>query len=159
MAEIVAGPAIARDLPNIRMQGRTLFIVGFLVLFLELACIRWFTAYVVFLQFFTNVALLAAGPLVPLDVFLTGGLAWRYGAPCVLALGPMFFAGVVFSRSFRDAPQPDLALGSNIAGSVVGGLAKSMSMLLGFQHLLLVALLLYVLSMWSPRARMAVAVP
>lgn len=105
------------------------------------------------------VLILAAGALVPLDVFLTGGLAWRYGAPCVLALGPMFFAGVVFSRSFRDAPQPDLALGSNIAGSVVGGLAESMSMLLGFQHLLLVALLFYVLSMWSPRARMAVAVP
>ncbi len=60
MAEIVANPAIARDLPKIRMQAWTLFIVGFLVLFLELACIRWFTAYVVFLQFFTNVALLAS---------------------------------------------------------------------------------------------------
>jgi hypothetical protein len=105
------------------------------------------------------VLILAAGALVPLDVFLTGGLAWRYGAPCLLALGPMFFAGVVFSRSFRDAPQPDLALGSNIAGSVVGGLAESMSMLLGFQHLLLVALLFYMLSMWSPRARMAVVGP
>ena len=40
--------------------ARELFLVGFLVLFLELACIRWFAAYVVFLQFFTNVILLAA---------------------------------------------------------------------------------------------------
>src|SRR4029453_15964501 len=32
---------------------------GFLVLFLELACIRWFAAYVIFLQFFTNVVLIA----------------------------------------------------------------------------------------------------
>src|SRR5579863_6428601 len=59
MTEFVAGRGIARDLPKIRMQARTLFIVGFLVLFLELACIRWFAAYVVFLQFFTNVMLLA----------------------------------------------------------------------------------------------------
>src|SRR6266851_1516274 len=60
MAEVAAGPAIARDLANVRMQAWNLFIVGFLVLFLELACIRWFAAYVVFLQFFTNVALLAS---------------------------------------------------------------------------------------------------
>ena len=60
MAEVAARPAIARDMPNIGLQARNLFIVGFLVLFLELACIRWFAAYVVFLQFFTNVALLAS---------------------------------------------------------------------------------------------------
>ena len=35
------------------------FLIGFLVLFLELACIRWFSAYVIFLQFFTNVVLIA----------------------------------------------------------------------------------------------------
>ena len=36
-----------------------LFIVSALVLFLELACIRWFPAHVVFLTFFTNTVLLA----------------------------------------------------------------------------------------------------
>src|SRR5688500_717811 len=41
-------------------DGFTLFLVGFLVLFFELACIRWFSVYAVFLQFFTNVVLLAA---------------------------------------------------------------------------------------------------
>jgi hypothetical protein len=49
----------ARDQLSIRQYGLNLFIVGFLVLFLELACIRWFSAYVIFLQFFTNVALIA----------------------------------------------------------------------------------------------------
>jgi len=43
-----------------REEGLKLFLVGFLVLFLELACIRWFAAYVIFLQFFTNVVLLAS---------------------------------------------------------------------------------------------------
>src|SRR5262245_58233409 len=42
-----------------RTQGLNLFLTGFLVLFLELASIRWFAANVIFLQFFTNVILLA----------------------------------------------------------------------------------------------------
>src|SRR5881227_102230 len=40
-------------------HGLNLFLVGFLVLFLKLASIRWFAANVIFLQFFTNVVLLA----------------------------------------------------------------------------------------------------
>jgi spermidine synthase len=36
-----------------------LFIISLLVLFLELACIRWFPAHVPFLTFFTNIVLLA----------------------------------------------------------------------------------------------------
>lgn len=98
---------------------------------------------------------LAAGVLVPLDLFLSGGTLWRYAAPCILALGPMFFAGVIFARSFRDAVNPDLAFGSNIAGSVVGGLAESFSTLLGFRYLLLLAVAFYLLSAWSPRLRRA----
>ena len=45
---------------KVRLQALNLFLVGFLVLFLELACIRWFAAWVVFLQFFTNVVLIAS---------------------------------------------------------------------------------------------------
>ena len=95
--------------------------------------------------------LLAAGVLVPLDVFLGGGTLWRYVAPCFLALGPLLFAGVIFARSFQDARDPDRAFGSNIAGSVLGGLSEPFSILLGFRHLLLLAMLFYILSMWSPR--------
>ena len=47
------------DKLSARQYGFNLFLVGFLVLFLELACIRWFSAYVIFLQFFTNVVLIA----------------------------------------------------------------------------------------------------
>ena len=36
-----------------------LFLVSWLVLFLELACIRWFPSHVLFLTFFTNTVLLA----------------------------------------------------------------------------------------------------
>src|SRR5256884_3928378 len=36
-----------------------LFLISLLILFLELACIRWFPAHVLFLTFFTNTVLLA----------------------------------------------------------------------------------------------------
>src|SRR6478672_4137000 len=36
-----------------------LFLISFLILFLELACIRWFGSTVIFLTFFTNIVLMA----------------------------------------------------------------------------------------------------
>src|SRR6059058_3893605 len=36
-----------------------LFLISWLLLFLELACIRWFPSHVLFLTFFTNIVLLA----------------------------------------------------------------------------------------------------
>src|SRR5262245_39609243 len=36
-----------------------LFLVSFIILFLELACIRWFGSMVVYLTFFTNIVLMA----------------------------------------------------------------------------------------------------
>ena len=108
-----------------------------------------------FWQYIGLLIFLAVGVLTPVDVFLSGGMLWRYAVPCILALGPMFFAGIIFAASFRDATSPDLAFGSNIAGSVLGGLAESFSMLLRFQHLLLLAMLFYLLSAWSPRLRPA----
>lgn len=103
------------------------------------------------------IVFLGVGAAVPPDLFLTGGTAWRYIAPCILALSPVFFAGVIFATSFRKAPQPHIALASNIAGCVVGGVAESLSMMLGFQYLLLVAALFYGLSAWSPRTQLAMA--
>src|SRR5246127_5777291 len=61
MSAIVEEAQTARiEQLDIRLQAINLFLVGFLVLFFELACIRWFAAYVVFLQFFTNVVLISS---------------------------------------------------------------------------------------------------
>src|SRR5437870_5292435 len=52
-----------QSLPNTRTSIRRscldLFLISLLILFLELACIRWFPAHVLFLTFFTNLVLLA----------------------------------------------------------------------------------------------------
>jgi hypothetical protein len=104
-------------------------------------------------------ALLMTGIVVPVNVFLGGGMLWRYVVPCVLALGPMFFAGVIFARSFRDTSDPDQAFGSNIAGSVVGGLSESFSMLTGFRYLLAVAMLFYMFSALAPALARRSSIP
>ena len=43
-----------------RHPGWNLYLVSAMILFLELACIRWFPAHVLFLTFFTNTVLLAS---------------------------------------------------------------------------------------------------
>src|SRR3954471_6681471 len=60
MAAVDVAPSVAMGISQVRTQAIRLFAVGFLVLFLELACIRWFASYVIFLQFFTNVVLIAS---------------------------------------------------------------------------------------------------
>ena len=60
MAVEIAARSASVGRPIIQLQALNLFLVGFLVLFLELACIRWFAAHVIFLQFFTNVVLIAS---------------------------------------------------------------------------------------------------
>src|ERR1700740_3245712 len=47
------------EVAGTRTSGVDLVLSGFLILFLELASIRWFAANVIFLQFFTNVVLIA----------------------------------------------------------------------------------------------------
>lgn len=100
---------------------------------------------------------LGLGCVVPMEVFLAGNLAWKYGGSCLLVFAPIFFAGVIFARSFRDSKHPERDFGANIAGAVTGGLAEYTSMLLGFQHLLLVAICFYALSAFFGQRRIAQA--
>ena len=69
----------------------------------------------------------------------------------VLAAGalvglPVFFSGLVFSRSFRDVAEPAQALGFNLLGCVVGGILENAVMLAGTPVLGGLAILLYALS-------------
>jgi hypothetical protein len=56
---------------------------------------------------------------------------------------PVFFAGIVFIRRFAEAGFAAEAIGSNLLGSLVGGIAESLSLALGLRALLLLAMLLY----------------
>ncbi|MGB7157124.1 MAG: hypothetical protein WBD40_03595, partial [Tepidisphaeraceae bacterium] len=103
-------------------------------------------------------ASLLAGALVPMGFFLSLPGAAKTIVSCALVFAPVFFAGVVFATLFRDSTQPDVDFGSNVAGIILGGLSEFLSLVIGFNHLLLIAAAFYVLSL-ALRRRVAAMVP
>jgi len=93
------------------------------------------------------VAALLVNALVPMSAFLSLAPAARIAASCLVVFLPVFFAGVIFAAVFRDSRQPDVDFGSNVAGIVLGGLSEQLSLVLGFNYLLLVAAAYYLLSL------------
>lgn len=89
---------------------------------------------------------LVANTVVPLDFFLGMNRTLQVVGSCLLVFTPILFAGVIFAASFKRTTEPDRAFGVNIAGAMVGGLAEYSSMLLGFQYIVVVAILFYTLS-------------
>jgi spermidine synthase len=81
---------------------------------------------------FMPTAGLAALPL-GLRVILGGGF---------LAL-PVFFSGLIFVTAWAATDRKDLAFGSNLLGSLVGGVASMLSMAMGFSALMLMTLAIY----------------
>jgi hypothetical protein len=58
----------------------------------------------------------------------------------------IFFAGVIFTETFRHCTRKSSAFGANIIGAVAGGLAQNMSFILGMKALLLIAAFFYALA-------------
>lgn len=124
-----ASADLATPLSN-RRAAAELFLISVLILFLELACIRWFPAHVLFLTFFTNVVLvacflgmslgcLAAGhrrnylnstaSLLAIAMMVAGGVeAWRKPLGTILDVGHQASPQLVFFGTeyrFNDAAQ------------------------------------------------------
>jgi SAM-dependent methyltransferase len=77
-------------------------------------------------------AILTALPL-PGRILIGGGF---------LAL-PVFFSGLVFVTTWAAEERRDLALGSNLIGSLVGGVASMLTMVVGFRGLTFLTLAVY----------------
>jgi spermidine synthase len=90
---------------------------------------------------------------VPLEEFFFASI-WLKAltATAVLCL-PVFFAGIVFIRSFAREGFRSEALGSNLFGALVGGLLESLSLWTGLRSLLIIAALLYLASWIGLRAQ------
>jgi spermidine synthase len=110
-----------------------------------------------------DVALIAAllvNVLVPMTTFLALSGAARIIVSCTVVFLPVFFAGVIFAASFRDSRRPDIDLGSNIGGVILGGLCEFASLVVGFDHLLGFAIVFYLLAAaFRWQFRLAVASP
>ncbi|MCU1268146.1 MAG: Spermine synthase [Acidobacteria bacterium] len=96
--------------------------------------------------------------LIPLDFFLGISRTLQVTGACLLVFAPILFAGLIFAALFKSTAEPDRAFGFNIAGAMIGGLAEYSSMLLGFQYVVLVALLFYALSALGLRRAKSAAV-
>jgi hypothetical protein len=99
------------------------------------------------------VAALLFNSLIPMDDFLALPGVSKVVVSCAVVFLPVFFAGVIFATAFRSSLRPEVDFGSNVAGIVLGGLSENLSLVVGFNHLLWVAIGFYVLSaLFRPRA-------
>ena len=82
--------------------------------------------------------------LVPMEKLFFHSF-WIKAAVSTLVLClPVFFAGIVFIRSFAASNCSGEALGSNLFGAMLGGILESLSFWTGLKSLLLIAMGLYV---------------
>jgi hypothetical protein len=59
---------------------------------------------------------------------------------------PVYFAGIIFIRSFAEVRFTSEALGSNLLGALLGGIVESISFWTGLRALILISVALYALS-------------
>jgi hypothetical protein len=95
---------------------------------------------------------------LPLEAALPFGYGMRLLAAGAVIGVPVFAASLIFSDSFRSAPDASAAFGANLVGVVIGGALEYSSMQFGLKLLYLVAAGLYIAA-WvaehvSARARL-----
>jgi spermidine synthase len=111
--------------------------------------VQWQPKIPVTIGYFGILCTIAAGYFIPLDrLFFQSIWVKALAATAVLCL-PVFFAGIVFIRSFALEGFRSEALGSNLLGALTGGMLESLSMWTGIRSLLIIAGLLYLASWWA----------
>lgn len=92
---------------------------------------------------------LAFSYVIPINKLFYESPLLRGSVAVGLYCTPVFFAGLVFISSFRQIGFRAEAFGSNLLGSLVGGLLDSLSFWVGIKALVVVAAVLYFLSFVS----------
>jgi len=85
----------------------------------------------------------AVPPAAILGLPLAGRVAWM----ALVIPTPIFFAGLVFSGTFKLAKYASAAFGANLVGAMIGGFAEYLSMASGRRSLLVVVVGAYLLSL------------
>lgn len=81
--------------------------------------------------------------LIPNSALLSLPVPIRLTVAVVLAFAPIFFANLLFTSRFKDAANPTAAFAANLFGAMIGGCLEYLSLVLGYQLLLVVAAGLY----------------
>ncbi len=97
-----------------------------------------------YLPLLASMALLYVTPSdAVLGLSFTGRLAWVL----VMVPLPIFFAGLIFSTTFRETTNASSAFGANLIGATIGGFAEYLCMIFGLQKLSLLVIAAYLASM------------
>jgi spermidine synthase len=130
-------------------------VIGGLLLLILLSnlVVNMYSRVPVSLAYSGLLAALVAGMVVPLHHIFFPSLWIRIAAAILLLCLPVFFAGIIFMRSFAREAFSGEALGSNLLGAMIGGMLESASMWTGIRSLLILAALLYVASWLALRSK------
>ncbi len=80
---------------------------------------------------------------VPIEKLFFDSWLLRAALATLVLCSPVFFAGIIFVSSFARAGFRGSALGSNLFGSLIGGLLESSSLWFGLKALTILAAILY----------------
>ena len=129
----------------------SIVVSGLLVLIVlaNLVFERW-SSYSMAIPYAGLVLSAMAAYFVPVHSLLFESLGLRITVATLLLCMPIFFAGMVFIRSFSDQRFSGVALGWNLFGAVFGGMLETISQATGMRALTLIAVALYLAS-WAAR--------
>jgi hypothetical protein len=95
--------------------------------------------------------LLAFNYFVPVGTFGIENRMVEAVVYSVLVFSPIFCAGLLFGSSIKRSPDVTVDYGANLLGSMVGGVAEYLSLLMGFQFLLILVAGFYVAALLTRR--------
>ena len=101
-----------------------------------------------YLPLFASLALLL---LVPRETILGQHYGVRLVWTLVAVPLPVFFAGLIFSTTFRDAANPSSLFGANLMGATIGGFSEYLGMWTGSEALSVIVIVAYLASLLSVR--------
>jgi spermine/spermidine synthase len=101
------------------------------------------------------VALIAANFFVPVGRVTFESRALESLFYGTLVFSPVFCAGLLFSSSFKESSSAATDFGANLLGAIVGGVGEYLSLLAGYQFLLLVVAACYLAAVFTRRSAVA----
>ena len=75
----------------------------------------------------------------------------------LLVFSPIFCAGLLFGSSIKRSEDVTIDYGANLLGAMVGGVAEYLSLLMGFQFLLLLVAAFYLAALVTRKTAPATA--
>jgi hypothetical protein len=102
---------------------------------------RWILYVLLFIALVLNL-------VFPLRVFLIDNLAIRYILATTLLFAPIFLANLIYGATFRHVKTVEMAFGANLLGAMVGGAAEYLALYFGYQDLIILAGLFYLVAFY-----------